>query len=167
MNKKIVQSFDPVYEIIYAYRGKKYSPSVLVLIPRRNSNESYLSLVRSALSERPDTAVRIVLMQRDEEEGILAQLRKLVPEERCQVVSVKTVADLVSSLQDASLVVTERYHGALAASALAIPFKICSQAKGDKLDALRLELSTPEDLVRALELVLRGREALRAVISLQ
>ncbi len=53
-----------------------------------------------------------------------------------EVIHVRTAAELVDCLSRSEAVVTQRYHGAVAALALGIPFVSVSQAKNDKLDAI-------------------------------
>lgn len=53
-----------------------------------------------------------------------------------EVIQVRTAAELADYVLRSEVVVTQRYHGAVAALALGIPFVGVPQAKNDKLDAI-------------------------------
>jgi polysaccharide pyruvyl transferase WcaK-like protein len=78
------------------------------------------------------------------------------------VVPIRTVDDLVREIGTSSFVLTQRYHGALAALALGIPFEAVAQGEGDKLADLQKPHSVEEwktriaDGERELRLALKG-----------
>lgn len=106
----------------------------LVIIPRANSSEEFLSAVRTAIAERHPSHVRVVLLQPEAEQGIAHVLRTFIPE--MEAVPVRSLGDLIAALRGASFVLTQRYHGALAALMMGIPYHAVAQKEGDKLSTL-------------------------------
>ena len=160
LEQKCVQSFDPVFSQMDKKSIHTSSQNILTLIPRRNSSVKFTEASQKAYESRTWDAVRIVSMQPDDvaESKFVGQLSSTFGAETR---TVDTLADLTSALADSGLVVSERYHGALAARALEIPLEIVSQRDGDKLDVLR-DLSHFGDAE-----VQRGVEVLRQALHIE
>lgn len=138
----VLETFDPVLSLVEEQKIDLSAQKVLVVIPRNNSDallrEHLSRLLQSGrfehvciLSLKPDDSAESAYCQ-----SLLASLRT-----PCTVVSVRTLRDLVSSVARGSLVLTQRYHGAVVALALGLELDVIPQAEGDKLDALRALIS--------------------------
>ncbi len=128
---------------------------VLVIIPRWNSTESFYEAIPTYAAEQWD-AVRILMLEPSaKEEQVARDLQALF--KNAVIVPVGSVSELLEEIAQASLVLTQRYHGAIAAAALNIPFETFSQRKGDKLEALSGILAKKLELFSRLTL---GQEAL-------
>jgi len=162
LNKQIVQTFDPLYEVFSMTNVNIVESNTIVLIPRSNSGESFLIEACKVIQEHQGDPVRIVLMQPDHERFIIERIASLA-HGRSSVVAATSTAQLMQAISDALLVVAERYHGALAAHALGIPVVVCPQSDGDKLSALPLS-SQKSTLIASVQTGERSlREALLAL----
>ncbi|MFA5800022.1 MAG: polysaccharide pyruvyl transferase family protein [Candidatus Peribacteraceae bacterium] len=161
LNKEIVQTFDPVYAVFANIKFEVIECSRIVLVPRANSGEPFLIEASRVLDEHHGDPVRLVLLQPDHEEFVVQRITSLT-RGLCEVVTVESVEQLIGALSDALVVVSERYHGTLAALALGLPTVVCPQDTGDKLDALRtlIEQGGAEERERLLALVGEGITAL-------
>ncbi len=68
-----------------------------------------------------------------------SHLRSLVTSIPVEVRELRVSTDVPSALEGAGLILTQRYHGAILARAVGLPFLGVPQAEGDKIDALRRE----------------------------
>lgn len=106
-------------------------------------------------------------MQPDDaaEQAACEALNKRFPQ--AGILPVRSLPALLVVLRDAKLVITERYHGALAALALGKQLKIIHQGQGDKHQALAW-LVEQEGIERARQQLLAdaktGEEALRSAL---
>lgn len=128
-----VLSFDPAFALFRRDGKRKEGSETLLLIPRANSGSSFLAAAAKAVAS--SDRVRILLLEPDREQGIASKLSAIAPS--ADIVEIRFVKQFLNVLADASHVVTQRFHGALAALALGIPVEIIPQVSGDKLDALR------------------------------
>lgn len=79
------------------------------------------------------------------------------------VVSLRTAEDLRECLSTARHVVTERFHGAVAAAALSIPYTVVPLYPGDKLAAARdMDVAALRTLVTAGEAILPWRNSVQS-----
>ena len=137
-NKKIVQTFDPIFCLFKANDYEICSKKILVAIPRRNSSatfaERYEVHRRSGLWD----AIGVLSLQPDDpmEQETCARLMVGDPV-RADTVPIRTAEALIRAVSQGSSVLSERFHGALAALALGVSLEIVPQRAGDKLDALR------------------------------
>lgn len=139
-NKKFVQNFDPVIRL---FDGKKQVEEILrtqklfIIIPRANATNAFFASVRDVYEKKQGecSGVRIISLEPGN-----AQEREI-----CRVLSQKFHApvaiprswkELQDALQGASFVLTQRYHGAVAALGMDIPFVTIPQMKGDKLASI-------------------------------
>lgn len=154
-----VQSFDPAYALF-----KRVAPSAqgqgdgVVLIPRSNPTDTFFQSVRKIPLR---TVQRILLLEPEGDRQAAEELRRIFPD--ATVVDIRSVQDLLSSLRSAASVVTQRYHGAMAALAMQIPVTIIPQKSGDKLDALRVALESGAG-DQWINLVLDGEQKLRKIL---
>jgi hypothetical protein len=81
--------------------------------------------------------------------------------ERPLIVPIRSVMDLETALADVSLIVTQRYHGAVAALATRTPFETVPQNDGDKLASASTRLHR-DDCAR---LAREGEQALRGFLA--
>ncbi len=164
--KKIVQSFDPVLSLFEAKKESTNTKNVLTVIPRRNSGETLTHAVLAALTERQWQRAEIISFQSGDpvEKETCNRLRQLfsIP---VSIISVRTVQEAQAALEEASLVITERYHGAIVALGMGRETRIVAQAEGDKLAALATLLKEPGALGRLRESVKEGEVALRAALK--
>ncbi|MEN9561285.1 MAG: hypothetical protein RIQ56_558, partial [Candidatus Parcubacteria bacterium] len=136
---------------------------LLSIIPRANS--SPLLLKRARVLAAGYEHVRIISVQPHQKERAVAARLAHFLKTHSSLRAVHTLEDLVHALEGSTYVLSERYHGALAAIALGIPVEIIHQRPGDKLSALQKmasedrERSSTERYLR--ELIRNGEETLR------
>mgnify|MGYP001321772270 CR=1 FL=1 len=166
MRTEVIQTFDPVLSLLKAEKVGVRSNSVFVLIPRRNTTPSFLSAVRKAMEDSGSSSARVLLLQPDDpaERSVAETIIQELP--GAIVKEARTLRDLSDGVADASLVLAQRYHGALAALALGVPLRIVGQGAGDKLSELeatqRALAGQGIDPRAAIE---TGESALRAVLA--
>ncbi|MBU0766587.1 polysaccharide pyruvyl transferase family protein [Patescibacteria group bacterium] len=158
-NTKVVQTSDPVISLIQAENMDGSSKNVFIIIPRKNSTERFINKVCEWSKEREWDSLRILSLQpEDGEEQKMCRRINQVCGGEAEMRSVKTLADLSREVAQGSIVLSQRYHGALAAIALGKDFEVVEQKEGDKLSYLRGK--SREEL---LGLVNIGEETLRMV----
>ena len=159
LNTEVIQTFDPVFSLIY--NGKKHlsSKNVFIIVPRKNSSATFRDRARELLDSGEWDEVRILSMQPDDPEecALCAQLTAYAAHVR--VVPVRLLSELAAHIAAASFVLTQRYHGALAALALGKEFEVLAQEEGDKLSQIPV---LQWDGSRCLQLIAQGEAALRA-----
>ncbi len=166
MDKNIIQTFDPVFLSMEKQKIEGQIKNVFVVIPRKNSNKSLQNIANKTLSDLGgNSAMRILSMQPDDvdEKACCERLLHSLGD-RGEIVPVRTLTELMTSVSDASLVVTERFHGALAALAAEIPVRIIPQAKRDKLSELQLMIENGFDRQEADRRIKTGYDALRQAL---
>src|SRR3989344_2301824 len=94
-------------------------------------------MLAAALSQHQRKAVRVLSFQpgNPQEQRVCRQAAARVPG-GAEVMPVRSIAELTVAVAGASFVLTQRYHGAVLALALGIPFQVASQQPTDKLAAL-------------------------------
>ncbi len=154
----VIQSFDPVFSMLHGDNHTEVTQKILTVIPRKNSDATFLKVVRDAQAQAIYNSVVVLCLQGDDpvERSVAAVLAEKL---EATVRSVTTVQELVEVVFPSAFVVSQRYHGALAALALGVPFSVLPQADGDKLAALASMdgAAVPE----LLSLVAAGEEYLR------
>lgn len=158
-----VLSFDPAFA---RFAEQKRSPEGkrLVVIPRTNSDEEFFRAVNSALSGN-FFDVRILLLQPSPKEREVGERLRTLCGVSSSVIEIESVSQLLEEVSQASQVVSQRYHGALAAFAMGIPVKIVPQREGDKLSALLSSMLVTEDFKnRCLEKISTAEDMLRKKI---
>lgn len=166
-NTKVIQSFDPVLSLIDS-KITESTQNILILIPRRNSGETFLDQARGLVESGDYRACIIISMHGGDraERSYCIDLQSSL-DIHTSIISVTTLEELIEALHQGSFVLTERYHGALVALALCMSVSIVSQTEGDKLWALaRLEEELGGELVKVLrEKVDVGEDALNEYFS--
>ncbi len=134
---RTVQTSDPVFSVFHQGKVEHGTQQTFVIIPRRNSPDMFREQAITLSEHYPSMAVRIIAMQPDDasERATIARLCAAFP--TAEVVPARSTVALLAALKDASLVLTQRYHGALAAIALGIPVEIAAQGSKDKLSSLQ------------------------------
>jgi polysaccharide pyruvyl transferase CsaB len=163
---KVVQVFDPVFSSMVKQKIDEETKNVFTIIPRHNSGENLLSSVKNMISQQGVPAsIRLVLMQPDDvaEQQWAEQFTATIglPVERMSAV---TLDGLMQAVTGSRLVITERFHGALAALAAGVPVEIVSQGQGDKLGELRNRIAQGFDEADAERLIAEGERALRTAL---
>jgi polysaccharide pyruvyl transferase CsaB len=156
LNIKIVQSFDPVFSLYIKENINSRTKNVITIIPRKNSDARFLDAVSKACREHPAAPLQIALLEPEAEQGIVSRLREHCSV-RSAVIPCTTLQELFQAIGGSRLLITQRYHAALAAAALGVPFLVVPQGEGDKLQSL------PEGASREtlLGLVKNGEVGLR------
>ncbi len=141
---KVIRSFDPVIRLLEDKKSEIRSEKaclpdrqVLILIPRKNSGGKFTKAAQEAVESRDWNDVRVISMQSclASESNYCQKLAKSLSSS-CHIIDAQELDEIVDNISDASLVVTERYHGALVSLALHIETRIVSQKDGDKLSSL-------------------------------
>jgi polysaccharide pyruvyl transferase WcaK-like protein len=140
LSKKCVQSCDPIYSLFKAKKGHVCSKNILIVIPRNNSSEKCTTAARLAFQSTSWDAVSVLSMKPDDESEI-QYCQTLIDTELkgATLVKVWSIEEILQNIEESALVVSERYHGALAALALGKKVKIVSQVDGDKLSSLSFD----------------------------
>ncbi|TSC97899.1 MAG: hypothetical protein Greene101449_1068 [Candidatus Peregrinibacteria bacterium Greene1014_49] len=163
-NKKCVQSFDPAISLFdkeNSISQNERTKKVFIIIPRANATGMFLESSREVYEKRKAewSAVRIISLE--PEDAAEQQIcRRLSREFHALVTTPRTWKELQDALQDASFLITQRYHGAIAALAMCIPFVTVPQMKGDKLASIAH--IHRDDAMRKMK---EGEAALRCVLS--
>ncbi len=166
-NQKFMQTFDPVFSFMYKQKIDKEIKNVFTVIPRHNSGATLQEAIKTSISQQGNpTTIRLVLMQPDDpsEQAWADQFTRTIglPVERVPAV---TLEHLMDSVAGSRLVITERFHGALAALASGVAVEIVSQGKGDKLDELRSSIERGFDVAQANRIIADAEAALRTVLA--
>lgn len=160
-NTNIIQTADPVFSLFAAQKRDISSQKLLVIIPRNNSPSSFGQRVMQLWKSGTWHAVRILSLQPDDlqEREVCHSIAHVLSQSDSIIVPVRSVADLAAQVSRAGLVLSQRYHGALAALALGVPFEVVFQGEGDKLSSVSALPSAA-----AAALVIEGERRLRSVL---
>ncbi|OGJ54990.1 hypothetical protein A3D11_02505 [Candidatus Peribacteria bacterium RIFCSPHIGHO2_02_FULL_49_16] len=147
LNTEIVLSFDPIYKEILLKETER-SQNVFTIIPRKNSPKAFWNMANEYRESQTWDDVRVVYVQEEH-----------CPFRDVTVFCVDSLDDLSRRIEESSFVFAQRYHGALVALALGVPFSVLPQSTGDKLEALiREQRVGREEVLRRIE---RGEKLLR------
>ncbi len=154
------RTIDPVFPSLLSALPPVSPPSsaVLAIVPRQNSTPLFFDTIRSLCSSRSFSAVHLLFLQEGDDCVLDALQPALPPSLPYTSVLCRSAHDILSALLPASLVCTQRYHGALAALALEKETIIIPQMVGDKLDALQHTHLSSEEQHRRYEV---GEQELR------
>lgn len=156
-NTKVIQTCDPVFSLLKAKSGDRGAQKLLVIIPRKNSPVAFTERAAQLQKTGEWKEVRILSFQPDDPQEYSLCMR--LAGETGVVVPVRTIGDLRGELSAASFVLTQRYHGAVGALALGVPFEVVPQGEGDKLAGLAGMLKGD-----AVALAAAGEGALRSAL---
>lgn len=150
LNKKCIQTCDPIYSLFKAKKLNNSSKNILTIIPRNNSSEKLVTAARLAFRSSTWDGVVIISMKPDDKsENAYCQMLIDTEFKNAALVKVRSLDEILHNIAKSSLVVSERYHGALAAMALGKKVQIVPQYKGDKL--FSLEADKQQDWNKLLE----------------
>jgi polysaccharide pyruvyl transferase WcaK-like protein len=135
LSTPIVHTFDPVFLSFCREKISVHVKNVFVVIPRHNSNATFIELYKSMRSDHHFDEVRILSLQPEDpaERQTIAALRAAGA---ATVVPVADQRTLLEEIEGAQAILCQRFHGALAALARGREVRICPMAPGDKLAAL-------------------------------
>lgn len=164
---RIVRTFDPVILDVHRHT-EQHAPKKIILIPRAHSGAVFSHEARALASTYADASISIILMQPDDarEQRVAKRLQEELHERPVESIGVYALADLCHHLAGATVVLSQRYHGALIALALGVPTQIVSQAAGDKLSDLQQYAKNPALFPGLLERARLGELALRAALGI-
>jgi polysaccharide pyruvyl transferase WcaK-like protein len=159
--KRCVLSFDPVLSL-FAAEKREVGGSVFVVIPRANATQEFMERATVMWQQRKGewSGVRIVSLEPENADEVRI-CDALARSMQASVVAVKTFEELRDALRDAAYVLTQRYHGAIAAMGLGVVFEAVPQQAGDKLEAVQ-----GMDRSEALQSITVGEQALREAFHL-
>lgn len=167
-NKNCVRTADPIFlynQNIESRNTKK----VFIVIPRRNSDLHFERRFATLSKEGSYDEIRLLSLQPDDatEKATITRLTFLSTA-RPIVVAIHSLEQLQQEVAGASNVLTQRYHGAIAALLQGVPTEICIQQAGDKLSALRDAVAggtVAAHLEESRRLALAGEDALRGWLA--
>ena len=139
--------FHRVFVLVRA--PSEQSAKKLIIIPRHNSTEQFFQRASEKYSSQEWDEVAIVSLDPRHDQPSIDRLKHTMPDSQYRrTVFIRTIDELVEALHDASFVLSQRYHGAIGALALGVPFDTAPQVSGDKLDVLmRMDRSACAALV--------------------
>lgn len=159
-NVRTVHTFDPILSLFTQEASAGETAPILAVVPRAHSGESFASLLQSVVERQAYTQVRFLSLQPENssEQKVIARLQAAlsVPS---SVFPVRTVLDMKSALTGVSLVLTHRYHGAIAALGLGVLVQVQSQEAGDKLSQVADMAGDSAKILAAQELIHAGEQA--------
>lgn len=151
---------DPAF--LHFSEEKGSGGSSLIIIPRKNSSQAFVDAVEKRLAA-PSGDIRVLQMEPGSEEDAQTERIASLIQKPVVVVRPKSVREFLDATTDAGFILTQRYHGAVAAFARDIPFEAVPQKVGDKLDESRTW--KPEDKVGFLASVRDGTQKLKDFLA--
>lgn len=137
LSQKCVLSSDPVFFLLDSQKVDVCTKNILVLIPRKNSGDKFIKKTQELVKSMHPDEIKILSMQPDKKsESDFCQKLASLFDVSSKIQKVSTLNDLLQEVSSAGLVISERYHGAMAALVLGKRVEIVSQYKDDKLSSL-------------------------------
>ncbi len=99
--------------------------------------------------------VVVLLLEPGKDQAAAEKVRAIVKNVAVRSIDVRTFEVLVAEVSSAQFVLTQRFHGAIAALANGVKFEAVPQAPGDKLDN-----ANSMDPAACFSLLQKGQEAL-------
>ena len=162
LNKEIVQTFDPVFSLMQSQGSLKSTQNVFVIIPRNNSDATFRDQAIGFARERnPESIVILTLKPDDAREQEVCRGLVTALDGQATIVPVRSLSVLLVEVGRASSVLSQRYHGALAALALGKELTVVPQGEGDKME----ELTKMHDPQGLSALVRVGEDALKTMLK--
>jgi polysaccharide pyruvyl transferase WcaK-like protein len=153
----VFQTFDPVILLLPESYTYSYTHSCLVVIPRHNSNDAFLQLVKDAARKDWDEVLILSFHPNNPEEVILTnQLQTLFVSSTIR--SITSIEEAVEYIGSASMVLSQRFHGTLIAKALGKHVESTGIVAQDKHTALHVAMN---DLEKCRTLASAGFETLQ------
>ena len=160
LNKNIVLTFDPIFSLFKEKKQNTGSQKLLVIIPRKNSPAAFIgrAVELSKRSVWGEIQILSLAPGNREEQAVCRALAHALAVPSESIVPIWSADVLAALVSGATFVFSQRYHGALAALALGIPFEVMSQREGEA--SMLSSVSVPA----ALDLLRDGEQALRRVL---
>lgn len=167
VSTKVIQTFDPVFSYMVNKKMLRNTNNLFVAIPRHNSGISFRREAQEIITRTsPIDEVHIVLMQPDDPaEQIFAESLHADLPIPATIVPVRTLDELLDEVSGARHVLSQRFHGALAALAAGSPVTVLPQGEGDKLWELKKFEGEHPDIESLLQSVSLGEDALRTALA--
>ena len=139
----IIQTFDPVILLIEAEKYDNRSHNVLTIVPRKNSDKSFLVKAKEMSQFCKWEFVSILSLDpgNPDEKRICKEIRTLCGGE---IKTVRSLDELCNEISKSCCVMSQRYHGGIVAIALGKKLESMKQVGGDKLDTLSGSQSVDE-----------------------
>jgi polysaccharide pyruvyl transferase WcaK-like protein len=138
-NKEVVQSSDPSILLLESQEIDSRTQKMFTVIPRLSTGWKDGGIMRFAKEfegfEKENCQINIVSMQPDNlrEQKLCADISEAL---HGRVINCNEFKNLSALILKSDLVITQRYHGAVAALSSGVPFVSIFQKEGDKLDAI-------------------------------
>lgn len=133
----VCETFDPLFVFMQRLAPPREDRGVFVIIPRHTSTQKLVDEAAAYIRLHAVGAIHILSMQPDHpsEQEYIETLQKELPAPSV-IIPIHTIQDLLQELAGSMHVLTQRFHGALAALAIGAPQTIMPQSEGDKLSEL-------------------------------
>lgn len=167
LNIEVVQTFDPVFAHMQATYEARNPKNVFIAVPRHNSGADFRKRAQEVITATQNIdEVHIVLMQPDDrrESAFAESLHADLPLP-ATIVPVRTLDELMEEVSGARHVLSQRFHGALAALAVGSPVTVLPQGEGDKLWEIKKYEGERPDTAALVAAVQNGERALRAALA--
>ena len=133
-----LQTFDPMFLITAEQKKEPSSKKTLVVIPRSAVSLSFEERVKEMAPAYEEILILSLQPGNAREQETCKRLSAMLGANATHH-AVHSFAELVALLGHATFVLSQRYHGLLAALALGIPSQAVPQKEGDKLASLEKE----------------------------
>ena len=162
LNKEIVQTFDPVFSLMHKQNNDESTHNLFLVIPRSNCTATFAARAQKIATDQKWDHIVILSLESGNvrERQVCEHIGGALGS--AKIVMVSTLDHLMEHVSRASFVLSQRYHGALAALALGKSLEVVPQGDGDKLTALKGTWD-PEALSA---LVKKGEEALMRALAM-
>ena len=145
---RVIQSFDPSFSLLKATKENLRTKNLFIFIPRFSTGwdgqtqRKFLSFFEEIRAKGGEVRILSLHPTHAAEEMLC---RVFADALQLPIETVSSLRGVASFIVQASCVLTERYHGALAALASGVPFFVLRREEGDKLDALAEECNCPSE----------------------
>jgi polysaccharide pyruvyl transferase WcaK-like protein len=160
MRTEPVLSFDPALTLFSEYTAARV-PGRLVLIPRSNSTEAFIQAATEEMQGQWEEVTVILMHATDADRNAADRLKRVTRRKAVTVLEPTNVQEFLRAVSGASFVLSQRFHGALAALAMGTTYHVLPQVPGDKLSMLR----EPGELTDLFALVEEGMKTLAEALQ--
>jgi polysaccharide pyruvyl transferase CsaB len=167
LNKNIILTADPAFALFKSKKSDNNPKNVFIIIPRHNSSKTFISIALELHKKHYfSLPVHALLMQPDEagEQGIADDLTQQMGDS-VTVVRATTTDILMKEVSTATHVVTQRFHGGIAALAAGVPMTVVPQRDGDKLSELQAYASGQASVASIQSAIDAGEKALKDALK--
>ncbi len=165
-NRKVIQTFDPVFSLFGEQNQTIDTKNVIALVPRLNSGKTFEEIAQKAIESTSHKSVEVWLFEPHNpmEQGIGQRLALRFGATVVPCLSVEAVQE---RLRTVTHMVTQRYHAGLFAFGAGCPVTIVPQKDGDKLSALAATVARPGAAQEAQILLQNGQKALQEALAVR